>query len=114
MSYWVYLMSKDGPVEVANHAEGGTYVLGGTPTAELNVTYNYGKFFRETLGEEGLRELHNQKASDVLPRLEQAVATLGTERERDYWKATAGNAGYALSILLSWAKEYPDAVFEVS
>lgn len=114
MSYWVYLLNEQGPVEVTRHAEGGTYALGGTPTAELNVTYNYGTFFRETLGEEGLRELQDKKASAVLALLEQAVATLGTERDSDYWKPTPGNAGYALSILLEWAKQYPDAVFDVS
>src|SRR5262249_40187494 len=115
MSYWVYLIDDNGqPVEVERHSEGGTHVLGGTPTAELNITYNYSKFFRETLGEDGLHELHHQKAGDMLTRLKQAVATLGTERDSDYWKATRGNAGYALSILAAWAQEHPAAVFEVS
>jgi hypothetical protein len=29
---------------------------------------------------------------------------LGVECDDDYWKPTPGNAGYALSVLLSWAK----------
>ena len=28
-----------------------------------------------------------------------------------YWKPTPGNAGYALNILLGWAREHPDAVW---
>lgn len=30
-----------------------------------------------------------------------------------YWLATPGNAGYVLSVLLSWAEELKDAVWEV-
>lgn len=100
-------------VEVARHAEGGTYQLGGTNAAELNVTYNYGRFYYPQLPE-GLRTLHEKRAADCIEMLEERVQALGTNRDGDYWAATPGNAGYALSILLAWAKEHPDAVFRVS
>ena len=29
-----------------------------------------------------------------------------------YWMSTPGNAGYALSILLSWAKQHPEATWK--
>lgn len=108
-------------VIVDRHAEGGIYVMGGTSEGEINVTYNYGGHFRDALhdpnpGESDVlaRLLNNRRAGDVVTALEQAVARLGTARSADYWEATPGNAGYALSILLSWARQHPDAVFKVS
>jgi hypothetical protein len=115
MSYWVYLMGETGPVEVERYSEGGTHVLGGTSQATLNVTYNYNARYVEAWDGASLREaLHGKKASEAILPLEYAIALLGTERAEDYWKATPGNAGYALSILLGWAREHPEATFEVS
>jgi hypothetical protein len=79
------------------------------------VTYNYSKHYRESIDREGgLGWLHEKKASETIKRLEKAIKKLGTERDTDYWAGTPGNAGYALSILLKWAKQHPDAVFRVS
>lgn len=98
-----------------SHEDGGTYVLGGTNQACLNITYNYSKFFYDTLdAEKGLRFLNGMTAENVTPLLEVSVLALGTERDNDYWKATEGNAGYALSILLKWAKQHPRGIFEVT
>lgn len=102
-------------VTVDRHAEGGTYVLGGTDAAEIAITYNYSQHYYEHLNpEDGLRWLNGRKARDVIPDLERAVSALGQDRAPDYWAPTAGNAGHALSILLCWAKQHPDAVFKVS
>jgi len=30
-----------------------------------------------------------------------------------YWKPTPGNAGYDLNILLQWARQHPEGIFEV-
>ena len=107
MSYWVYLSDDEGTVGVANHSEGGTYAIGGMPRAELNVTYNYARFF-------DFRALDGQKAADTVEHIGMAVQQLGTERDPDYWKPTPGNAGHALSILLAWAEQHPNARWEVS
>ncbi len=102
-------------VRVKNHREGGTYAVGGTSSAELNVTYNYGRCFREVWDGVGLQEaLNGKRAEDVIGALEHAVRYLGTDQDGDYWSATAGNAGYALSILVNWARQHPTAVFQVS
>lgn len=112
MSYDVSLVKGGQAVTVAPHEDGGTYVLGGSPAGSLNVTYNYAKHF-EVLDEiEGLRWLYGKTGAETEARLAFAVGVLGTQRYADYWKATPGNAGYALSILLKWAKEHPDAVWE--
>lgn len=113
MSYDIHLLDEDGrSIAVENHEEGGTYVLGGTPTADLNVTYNYSRFYYEHLdSEKGIRWLYGKKASETVERLEKAVAVLGVQQHSDYWRKTSGNAGYALAILLRWARQHPTAVW---
>ena len=114
MSYWVYLQDKKGEkLTVGFHdAEGGIYKLGGSVDAELNITYNYSPYYYQQIDKKnGLRWLDGKKAEDCAKRLERAVKALGTEQNDDYWKPTAGNAGYALSVLLAWAKECPDGIF---
>jgi hypothetical protein len=113
MSWDVTLNNKNGEsVTVKRHTEGGIYEIGGTDLAELNITYNYAPYFNQYLAG-GLRGLNGKLAEETIPCLEKAVEALGTERDRDYWVDTSGNAGYALSILLSWAQEYPDGRWEV-
>jgi len=126
MSWWVYLNYSDGrSCLVPSHCEGGTYVLSrvneygglesGTQEAELNITYNYSPFYYETIdAEEGIRWLAGKMAKICIPILERAVDRLGADCDPDYWLPTPGNAGYALSILLNWAKLHEEAIFHVS
>ena len=114
MSYWVYLLDGNESVSVERHQEGGTYALGGVTEAELNVTYNYTKCYVAAGGESPRAMLDGKKASDTIPILRHLVGKLGTKRDADYWAATPGNAGYAMSILLHWAEQHPDAVWSVS
>ncbi len=108
MSYDIRLVDVEGrPMEVATHQEGGTFVVGGTTEAELNVTTNYTKHF-------SFEKLHRQTAKAVTPILQWVVEDFGTQQSEDYWDATKGNVGYALKILLRWAQQYPEAVFTVS
>ena len=57
MSYDVELKDKNGNlVRVDRHAEGGTYMIGGSTEGHLNITYNYSWFYHHFLDEEkGLR-----------------------------------------------------------
>jgi|AntRauTorcE11898_2_1112593.scaffolds.fasta_scaffold05935_5 hypothetical protein len=116
MSYWVYLRDNNGDlVEVPRHKEGGTVALTGTPEAELNITYNYSKYFYNTLdADDGIRYLDGKQASEVTNLLQKAVARLGTDQTDDYWDEDPGNAGHALSVLLDWANQHPEAEFEVT
>lgn len=101
-------------VEVERFEEGGTYVLGGSTYASLNITYNYSAFYYEHLDQErGLKWLDGKRGAETIERLEYVVAALGTTPDRDYWAKTPGNAGRALAMLLSWARQYPDAVWDV-
>lgn len=114
MSHWVYLQYDDGRVcIVPPHREGANYAIDGETEAELSVTYNYNGLFREALDPQGLRWLNGKIARDCIERLEHAIEALGTTPSDDYWQPTPGNAGYALSILLSWARLHPEARFHV-
>jgi len=120
MSLDVKLYRGEELAKVEPHLEGGTicdHKVGnsgnlyyGSGEAVLNITYNYNNLYKTWLDkDEGIRWLHGKKAGSTIERLEMGVTILGTERDSDYWKATPGNAGYALSILLDWAKKHPDA-----
>lgn len=113
MSFWVYLKDSDGDsVSVDHHSEGGTYVLGGIPEAELNVTYNYSRPFAKV--NFNIRDLDGKQAGETIEKLQEVVDTLGTDASADYWEPTDGNAGFAANILLGWAREAPCAVWRVS
>lgn len=87
---------------------GGTYALGGTTALWMNVTFNYATHMWATLGDGGLKTLEGQTAADSLPRLEAAVAALGTEApSSNYWDATQGNARRALEGLVRLARMAP-------
>jgi hypothetical protein len=100
-----------------NRQEGGTQVVGGTKDCDLNITYNYSPFYREifpvqynqngngsvTMETTGLRWLTYKTGAEAIPILEHCVQRLGTKRSEDYWA----------SILLEWAREFPDARFWV-
>lgn len=115
MSYDVSLEDESGTcVAVDRHTEGGTYAVGGTVDADLNVTYNYSWFYFRYLDKKhGLRWLSGKRASETIEKLEAAVKELGDNTYEDYWAPTPGNAGYALAVLLGWAKQYPDATWRV-
>lgn len=113
MSYDIDLCMEDGVCDVDRHKEGGTYALGGIAQASLNITYNYVWFFRRFIDkEEGIRWLYGKRASETIERLGSAVAELGTDRFENYWAPTPGNAGHALSILLKWARQHPEAIWK--
>ena len=116
MSWDVYLThGGETTLKVPLHQEGGTYALGGTNAAELNITYNYSPYYYTHLDEEkGLRWLDGQIAKDTIDRLQSAVEELGVVRDSDYWRQSPGNAGYALNILLSWARLHPEGVWIVN
>lgn len=107
MSWWVSLNKKGIPVEVDSFREGGTYCMFGASEADLNVTYNYGKHF-------DFNSLHRKKAKTTIKVLEDKIKEFGTKKEKDYWQPTKGNVGYALNILLTWAKQYPEARWRVN
>ncbi len=116
MSYDIELRDEQGNIcHVEKHSEGGTYVLDGTTDAYLNITFNYSEYYSQWIDKEsGLKWLNGKRAKECIETLKSAIRVLGIYRDDNYWGATPGNAGYALSILLRWAEQYPDAIFTVS
>ena len=93
-----------------HHMRGGTYALGGTSLAELNITYNYTKHYG-ALGDRGIREIYGKTGAESIPILEGAAAILGDDVDDDYWNPTEGNAKRALMQLLALAKMRPDGIW---
>lgn len=136
MSYDIYL---EDPVtgemlELAapHHMRGGTYAVGGTTNARLNVTYNYAPLFSRVfepldkprpsapewmhnLGDGkpvlGVRTIYGLTGAESLPVLDRAIAALGNDVDADYWKPTEGNAKRALVQLRALAFLRPDGVW---
>lgn len=118
MSYDIHLNdSVTGiPIELdaPHQMRGGTYVVGGTNEAWLNVTYNYGRFYRrdDVFGEKGIRTIYGMTGAESIPVLERAIAALGDETSDNYWEATEGNAKRPLMQLLAFARMRPDGVWD--
>lgn len=92
--------------------KGGTYAIGGTRLAELNVTYNYGGILRRVLGPEGIRTIYGMTGAESIPVLGQAAAQLGCDVHDDYWQPTEGNVKQALLQLRALAWMRPDCVWQ--
>lgn len=135
MSYDIYLRNRvtketvhfDTPHQMA----GGTYAIGGTTEAWLNITYNYAQWYYKdgvfpNNGEDnsGIRSIYGLSGADSIPVLEHAIKTLESMTEdlseeeiqeyKDrgaggYWTPTRANAVRPLYQLLAMAKMRPDA-----
>ena len=108
MSYDIGLEDGDGYLKLDTpHGEaGGTYQIGGTLNAWLNITYNYSKYFYRVFGEKGIRGLYGKTAGDSIEWLQQGIDQLGDDPpDDDYWRSTAGNAKASLCGLLVIARQ---------
>ena len=94
---------------------GGTYAVGGTTEAWLNVTYNYSKhFYRVFSNPKGIRALYGMTAAASIVCLDAAIAQLADDVcASDYWNPTEGNAKVALLGLKALAlASPPDSLWE--
>ena len=100
MSYDIVIKTKTGETlqfPTTHGLAGGTYAIGGTDKAWLNVTYNYTRFFTRVLGKNGIRSIYGLTPQESIPILDAAIAKLGNAKPNpDYWKPCAGNAKAAL------------------
>ena len=99
-------------VETPHLLQGGTYAVGGTTEAWLNVTYNYAKHFYRVFGEKGIRTIYGMTGAESIPVIKNAMSQLKDDVDPDYWKSTEGNAKRALAGLLALAQLRPDGVWE--
>lgn len=98
-------------LDAPHQMRGGTYAEGGTKEASLNITYNYGRFYRELFGEKGIRFLYGKSAAETIPHLKESIPLLKDDATNNYWDATEGNAKRALMQLLTIAEMRPDGIW---
>lgn len=92
--------------------KGSTYVVSGSNQASLNITYNYGKLYKQCINQErGIRHIYGMTGAESIFVLQQAANTLGNDVDDDYWKATEGNAKKALLQLIALAQLRPDGIW---
>lgn len=116
MSYDLYLVDPvtrhviefEEPIGI----HGGTYQLGGTTTAWLNITYNYSPYFYSFMGEGGIRRLYGMSGRDSITLLDAAIDRMTGEPDSDYWAATEGNAKAALLNARRLAELCPAGIWE--
>ena len=109
---------------------GGTYAVGGTTRAHLNVTYNYARHFCAVFEElptprpkapawmweegepvGGIRTIYGLTGAESLVVLDRAILLLKNDVTDDYWEATEGNAKRALMQLRALATLRPDGIW---
>ena len=116
-------------LDAPHHMRGGTYAVGGTTRAHLNVTYNYAPQFYRAFGsagsvdetscfgqmfagnQRGVRTLYGMTGAESLPVLDKAISILADDVDPDYWKATDGNAKRALAQLRALAAMRPNGLW---
>ena len=113
-------------LDAPHQMKGGTYAMGGSSDAHLNVTYNYGPIFRRVLADRpwregdsdhdidgvgGIRTIYGMTGAESLMVLQDAINKLGDDADPDYWKPTEGNAKRALVQLRALALMRPDGVW---
>ena len=116
MSYDIHLFDPETQkviqFDAPHELTGGTYAIGGTTEAWLNITYNYAPHFRRVLGEEGIRSIYRKTGKAAIPILRKAISELGDDTSPNYWKSTEGNAKAALKNLLELCKLAPHGILD--
>lgn len=115
--------------DTPHQMRGGTYAIGGTDEMWLNVTYNYGRWYRKdyAFGENGIRSINGLSGAESISVLKNAIAGLEESKEElpeeevnqcleqgvsGYWMPTRENAIRPLYQLLAMAQMRPDGVWE--
>ena len=142
MSYDIYLVDpitrETLELDEPHQMRGGTYAMGGTTEAHLNVTYNYGRHFWRVFDElpaprplapewmhkqaavdreipdtvTGIRTIYGLSGAESLTVLDRAIALLKDDVTDNYWDGTEGNAKRALIQLRALATLRPDGIWD--
>ena len=116
MSYDISLLdpTTKETIEFENNHDirGGTYAMGGTTEAWLNITYNYAEHYRRVIGDKGIRTIYGMTGAESIPLFKNAISQLGDDISEDYWEDTEGNAKKPLYGLLAFAQLRPDGIWD--
>lgn len=86
--------------ETAHFVRGGTYAIGGTQEAWLNITYNYAKHYYRVFGEKGIRTIYGMTGAESIPIIKAAMAQLGDDVSRTIGKIPKGTQRRRLRVCL--------------
>ena len=116
-------------LDAPHHMRGGTYAVGGTTDAKLNVTWSYAKHYYRVFTPaplrpgvdphnaddggtlSGIRAIYGLSGAESIPVLKHAIDQLGDDVHPVYWEPTEGNAKRALAQLLALAQMRPDGIW---
>ncbi len=137
MSYDIELMNpvthETIMIDKPHIMSGGTYVVGGTTEAWLNITCNYAYWYYKSgvfnRGDksEGIRTIYGMSGAESIPVLKQAIRVLenmdediAPEKRKQceeqgatgYWLPTRENAIKPLYQLLAFAQMRPDGIWK--
>lgn len=119
-------------LDAPHQIKGGTYAVGGTTEAWLNITWNYSRWYRmdgvfpKRNDQSGIRSIYGMTGAESIPVLKSAIAALEnsdqelSEEEQaeckrqgttGYWMPTKANAIKPLYGLLAFAQMRPDGVW---
>lgn len=121
-------------LDTPHQMQGGTYAVGGTTEAWLNITWNYadwyyraGVFAPAREESKGIRTIYGMTGAESIPVLQKAIKTLESLTEdisdekrqqceaqgaTGYWMPTRINAIRPLHQLLALAQMRPDGVWD--
>lgn len=103
--------------DTPHNMKGGTYAVSGTKEAWLNITYNYGKYYREAYPEDGIRAIYGKSGEESISILQKMIDKIkenypDLKESDDYWEPLPGNAIKPLYKLIEMAKMRPDVVWD--
>jgi hypothetical protein len=98
--------------EHGHHMRGGTYAVGGSTEAWLNITYNYSPHYYKALGVGGIRKIYGMTGAQSIDVLREAIGKLGDDVKANYWESSEGNAKRPLCQLLALAEQRPDGIWD--
>jgi len=99
-------------LDAPHQMRGGTYQVGGSYEAHLNITYNYGMYYYACMGENGIRTIYGMTGAESIPILKKCADELGDDTDPNYWKPTEGNAKAGLLQIIAIAQMRPDCVWD--
>ena len=117
MSYDIAIVDEEDTVlrgSKVHKIAGGTYEMGGSYQAWLNITYNYSQFYYQIWPEGLIDKFNGMNSKDAIAYLLGAIKILGTKTTQDYWEATPGNAGKALQDLVKLIQLFPEGKLRIT
>lgn len=120
--------------DVPHDMRGGTYAQGGTTELWLNITYNYGRYYRvgfkpnPQTDEKGIRAIYGLTGAESIPVIQEAITKIQSDDVPDitseemkelaeqgvdgYWMPTKANSLKPLYQLIAMAQIRPDGVWD--